>query len=143
MINDIIDGIARKLNLNFGSDYAIYKEDVSQGLTEPCFSIVHLQSDNTGKLPVRYLRRNAFDVHFYPKEGDNMKSEMYRVGEYLFLCLEYINVLDNLVRASKMRYEIVDGVLHFFVNYDIFIKKQTDEEIVHMQTLKQNQTVEE
>ena len=31
-----------------------------------------------------------------------------------------------------MRYEIVDDVLHFFVNYDFFVKKLTNEEVNHM-----------
>lgn len=143
MINDIIDGIAVKLHQAFGSEYTLYKEDIPQGFKEPCFSILHLQSDNTGKLPVRYLRHNAFDIHFFPKNTNEKKSEMYRIGECLFLALEYIYVLDNLVRGNKMRYEIVDGVLHFFVNYDVYVKKQTDEEEIYMQTLNSKLTVEE
>lgn len=143
----IIEGIAKKLNLNFGSDHAIYDEDVPQGFTEPCFSIVHIRTETIAKLPPRYMKRSAFDIHFFPKpDGDewtHKKKQMYFMARNLTLCLEYINVLDNLLRGSKMRYEIVDGVLHFFVNYDYPVLILNDDESVRMTNLKQNQTVEE
>lgn len=142
MINDIINGIAVKLNQTFGADYKIYREDIKQGLKEPCFSIVHLQSDTSAKLPNRYLRQNSFDVHYFPKDLNNAKAEMYEVAEKLFLALEYIKVIDNLCRGVKMRVEMVDNVLHFFVNYDLFIKKTTDY-VDHMKTIDINSTVEE
>ena len=124
MINEIINGIAVKLNQAYGSDYKIYKENIKQGLKEPCFSIVILESEQSAKLPSRYFRSYPFDIHYFPKSSDKPKAEMYDVAERLLMDLEYITVLDNLCRGSKMRYEIVDGVLHFFVNYDLFVKKQ-------------------
>lgn len=143
MITDIINGVATKLHQDFGDGYAIYTEHVPQGFKEPCFSIQHIQSDTSAKLPNRHLRRNAFDVHFFPKPGVDEKAQMYRMAECLFLSLEYINVLDNLVRGSKMRYEIVDGVLHFFINYDLYIKLTANDDIDRMQTLTSNSNVEE
>lgn len=122
MINDIINGISIKLNQAFGSDYKIYKEEIKQGLKEPCFSIVMLEVFETAKLPNRYFRSYPFDIHYFPKT--NTKNEMYEVAEKLLNELEHITVLDNLTRGTKMRYEVVDNVLHFFVNYDLFIKKE-------------------
>ena len=122
MINDIINGIAIKLNEVFGSDYKIYKENVKQGLKEPCFSIVMLEVTESAKLPNRCFRSYPFDIHYFPKT--KTKTEMYNVAEQLLIELEYITILDNLCRGTKMRYEVVDGVLHFFVNYDLFIKKE-------------------
>lgn len=143
MINNIIDGIAVKLH-QIEPDYTLYKEEIPQGFDEPCFSILHIQSSNAGKLPVRYLRRNAFDIHFFPDtKSANQKEEMYRIGEALFLALEHIKVLDNLARGTNMRYEIVDGVLHFFVNYDFYVKRQPDGEEIYMKSLNSKLTVEE
>lgn len=122
MINDLINGIAVKLNSVFGSEYRIYKEDIKQGLKEPCFSVVLLEAEQSAKLPNRYLKQCQFDIHYFPKTLT--KNEMYEVAEKLLIELEYITVLDNLCRGIKMRYEIVDDVLHFFVNYDFFIKKE-------------------
>lgn len=131
MINDIINGIAVKLNQAFGSDYTIYKENVKQGLKEPCFFILPLEPTQEAKLPNRYLRTYPLDIHYFPKNG---KSEMYEVAEILFLELEYVNVLANLIRGTKMRYELVDNVLHFFITYEFFIKKEMDA-VDHMETL--------
>lgn len=145
MINSIINGIAVKLNYAFGSDYRIYKENIEQGFEEPCFSIVLLQSDTSAKLPNRYLRQNSFDIHYFPKSTTDAKNEMYSVAEKLMIELEYItvnhNALDNLSRGSRMRYELVDNVLHFFVNYDFFIKKTMDE-VDHMESLESNSKLE-
>lgn len=142
MINDIIDGIATKLYQTFGDGYAIYKEKIPQGFQEPCFGVLHLLSSSEAKVPDRYLRRNSFDIHFFPKPGADEKSEMYRVGECLLLALEYINCLDNLVRGTKMRYEIVDDVLHFFISYDLFVKPIRDDNGDYMDELNSNTTVE-
>ena len=39
--------------------------------------------------------------------------------------LEYIELTDKtLLRAHKLHPKIEDGVLHFFIDYEIFIKKE-------------------
>ena len=143
VITDIINGVAVFFFFNDAATTEIYTENIPQGFKEPCFSIQHIQSDTSAKLPNRHLRRNAFDVHFFPKPGTDEKAQMYRMAECLFLTLEYINVLDNLVRGSKMRYEIVDGVLHFFINYDLFIKVIAGDDGDTMENLTSKTNVEE
>lgn len=142
MTNDIIDGIAAALHQKYGAGYAIYKEDISQGFTEPCFSIVLIRSERVPYLKGRYLLKHRFDVHFFPKPGKNKKSECYDVADTLQSTLEYINVLDISFRGTKMTSEIVDGVLHFFVEYDVFIGSQ-ETESQFMESLTNNTIVEE
>lgn len=138
MINEIVKGISKKLHETFGSEYAIYKENIPQGFKEPCFFIQHVQTFSNRKLANRYFRENQFDVMFFPKDDNKKNFNTHEVSESLFLSLEYIFVLDNLVRGVKMSPEIVDGVLHFFVNYDMFVKRP-DEENNHMESLNSNQ----
>ena len=146
MINELIDGIAVKLNQVFGSGYTIYKENVKQGLTEPCFIIVALEPTQEAKLPNRYFRSYPMDIHYFPLDRNNTKAECYDVAEKLMVELEYItanhNGIDNLHRGIRMRYELVDNVLHFFVNYEFFIKKTMDE-VEHMESLERKLNVEE
>lgn len=137
MTQDIINGIALKLSQAFGSEYRVHTETVEQGFKAPCFSIQHLLTINEPKIPVRYLRRHSFDVHYFPKERIHANKEMHLIARQLFLELEYILVLDNLVKASKMTYEIQEGHLHFFVDYNVFVKKQDDEAEL-METLIHN-----
>lgn len=134
MINDMIDGIAGALNKAFGAECTIYKESIPQGFKEPCFSIVHIRCENVPYLKGRYLKKNRFDIHYFPTPGNREKTEMYDVENKLHFALEYINVLDILFRGTKMSSEIVDGVLHFFVNYDRFVGVQ-EAELPHMETL--------
>lgn len=143
MTNDIVKGISRALYETFGEDYTIYKEDVPQNFKEPCFVIIHLRGSSDMKSPNRYFRHNLFDVHYFPKDELNSRTEMRSVIESLFLSLEYINVLDNLCRGTKMSYEIIDGVLHFFVNYDMFMVKDTSgDDKPSMNTLEHESTLE-
>lgn len=139
MVNEIVKGISKKLYETFGDSYKIYKENIPQGFTEPCFHIRHVQTFNSKKLANRYLRQNHFDVMYFPKDSYSENSDIHNVTEELFLCLEEIFVLDNLVRGVKMSPEIVDGVLHFFVNYDMFVKRPETNTTDHMQTLNSNQ----
>lgn len=134
MINDIIDGVAGALNKTFGAECTIYKETVPQGFKEPCFFIMHIQGENVPYLTGRYLKKNRFDIHYFPTPGNREKTEMYEVENKLHSALEYINVLDILFRGTKMSSEIVDGVLHFFVSYDRFIGVQ-ETELPHMETI--------
>ena len=133
MLNDTIKAIAIKLNETFGDEYTYYKENVPQDLREPAFIITHLITLNSAKLPNRYLRKQTFNIQYFPKDKYNAKNEMYDVAEKMLIALEYISLshnenFDNLCRGTKMRYEVVDGVLHFFVNYDLFVKKEVVKE---------------
>ena len=71
----------------------------------------------------RYFRENQFCLQYFPTDKDRAKEECNAVAERLFSCLEYINVTGDLVRGTKMNCEVVDGVLNFFVNYDLFVYK--------------------
>jgi hypothetical protein len=141
MINEIVKGISRALYETFGDEYTIYKDDVPQDFNEPCFMIVYLHGSIEQKSPIRYFQYNLFDIHYFPKDELNSRTEMRSVIESLFLSLEYINVLDNLCRGTKMSYEIIDDVLHFFVNYDMFVNKEVVKQ-ADMKTLEQSSTLE-
>lgn len=53
----------------------------------------------------------------------------------MFECLEVINADGFFLRGTDMRFEIVDGVLHFFVDYNTFIRKEVQKEMMgSMQT---------
>ena len=52
--------------------------------------------------------------------------------------LEYVLVGDSLVRATRTEYEVHDDVLHFMVDYDVFILRER-ENVPYMMTLTQRQ----
>ena len=133
MINKIIKAISIVINQTFnvnGANYLIYANDVEQALNPPAFIIQIIQPSKTPYLKSRYLKVNPFDIIYIPAvvdEGNNL--HLHDVAEKLMDCLDFITLLDNdVLHGTNMRYEIVDDVLHFFVNYDHFMidDKQED-----------------
>ena len=60
-------------------------------------------------------------------------------AEKLFWALEYIDVNGFKIRGTDMKYEIVDDVLEFTVNYNHFIERIVNRE--PMQALDLNEGV--
>lgn len=123
MINSIIESISITLNAEFGDKYKIHREEKRQGLKEPCFFIQCLNPTEELFFWKRYFRKNQFCIQYFPENKLHWKEECYAVGERLFSCLEYLDVGGDLVMGTKRKYEVVDGILHFFVNYDLFVYK--------------------
>lgn len=123
MLTDIIDAISIKLDESF-SGVEIYSESVLQSLTPPCFFIGVLNPSQQQQLGTRYFRRHPFDVHYFQAVADN-KAEMYATAISLTAALEYVTLANgDILRGSDVHWEIVDGVLHFFVSYDVFVRKE-------------------
>lgn len=123
MINKIIDGISVAINSEFGDEHEVYTESVKQGLENGCFSILCLNPKIEHFFNKRYFRTNQFCIHYFPSSSEP-RSECLNVIERLMDCLETITVDGDLVRGTGMNGEIVDDVLSFFVNYDLFVYKE-------------------
>ena len=126
MIKKIIDGICLALSSNFGDDREIYTEAVEQGLEDGSFAIVYLNPTNSRFMGNRYFETNPFCIHYFPKT-DEPRSECLDILEDLYDVLELIEVDGDLVRGTNMSSEMDGDVLHFFVNYDLFTIRKTDE----------------
>lgn len=136
MINAIIKAISIALNKEFGDGYTNYTEEIRQGLKEPCFFISCINPVNRLFLNKRYFRENQFCIQYFPA-GSRRKEECNSAAERLFSCLEYITAAGDTVRGTKMKYEISDGILNFFVNYDLFVFK-ADETLPAMEELEKD-----
>lgn len=135
MVEKIIKAISKTLNQVFGDAFEIYfSKDVQQGLKEPCFFIALVGSSRIRRIGVRYQMFNSFVVQYFPKlQRGNI--EMIGVGEQLLDALEYVQLSDgDLVQGTAMNYSIQDGVLQFFVDFNMFLKKEVA--LDEMETLK-------
>lgn len=145
MVNRIITGISQKIDSEFNlssEDYAIHTENLEQGLNEPCFFIFSLKPSSTQIVGNRYKRDYPFDIHYFPSNAlvDGVAKtnyELNEVEERLMDVLEYITVDGGLARGTKMNAETIDNVLHFFVNYNMIVKKDIPKED-SMENLKVN-----
>ena len=135
MLDKIVDGISVQLNSAFGDEFKIYTEQIKQGLKPPCFFIQLVNPMNIKLVGGRYIRQNLFDIHYFPASAEP-NAECYNVQDVLYLAMEYITADGDLIRGINMRGEFVDGVLHFFVNYNMVIRKI--EELTFMELMQLN-----
>lgn len=142
MINSIIEAISISLNEEFGDGYETHMEEIKQGLKEPCFFITCLNPTTELFLGKRYFRTNQFCIQYFPETNEKQR-ECNGVAERMLQCLEYITIYgeDKPITGTKMKYEVVDGVLNFFVNYDCFIRKT--EQQTPMESLQASTSVKE
>lgn len=136
MVNDLVDAIAVRLGELF-EGVEVYRDEIEQGFHAPCFFILPLRIAQEAKLGNRYFRKHSFDVHYFPIR-DESSVEVQEVATVLLMGLEYILAAGDLIRASRMEYEAHDGVLHFTVDYDVFILRER-EKVPYMETLTQRQ----
>lgn len=121
MTNDVIHCISRALDKEFG--YEIHMEEVKQDLVEPCFFITLLDSAAQIVVGKRYEKRNQICIQYFP-ESEQIQHECNEVAEMLTICLEYIEDEDgSFLHGTGMHYQVVDGILHFFVNYNFHVIK--------------------
>lgn len=134
MLNEIIKGISITLHSTFG--FEIFANRVGQGLEAPCFFISVLKPEVSPLLGQRSLWRNPLDIQYFPSDSDKY-DEMYQAADKLMDCLEFVTLPNgDLLHGTNMSYEVIDGVLHFFVNYNLSMHKPTDN--IYMETLETN-----
>lgn len=140
MINSIIEAISVSLDAEFG--YETHMEEIKQGLTEPCFFISCLNPTTELFLGKRYFRTNQFCIQYFPQSHEDKQRECNDIAERLIWSLEYIDLDGNLTRGTEMKYEVVDGVLNFFVNYNCFIYRMEKTE-AEMESVESSTKVKE
>lgn len=127
MIQQIVQGISRAINAQYGDGFEIYDQDVLQGLKEPCFLIQIIKPLKSPLLGRRSLHRTPFDIAYFPKNRTD-NAEMVNVGEQLFETLEFITLQSgDQLRGTGMDFEIVDNVLHFSVSYNYTLFRPTEQ----------------
>ena len=133
MVNKIVEGVASALYEAMGEDYAIYRNDLRQGLEPPCFLVLSVGPSLAPHPSGIKLLTVPLDISYFPTDsGDN--AEMYRVGLTVMDAVELIPLSEEKkLRGLRRSMEIVDGVLHIAVTYEAFLRK--DQEIDPMENL--------
>ncbi len=131
-INDLRVGVSQKLNKEF-PNINIYDEEVKQGFEGPCFFIKVLKSGQSKELNIRYKKSIYFDVSYFT-DKEEINLDCLEVANKLYEVLEYVPVDKDLYRASNMEHEIIDGVLHFFLQFNYKVVREV-EEVTKMKVL--------
>lgn len=133
MLKETITGIAQKLSQVFGEGYGVYADNVAQGVNGPYFVIVCLPGTQDQKIGNLYDRKQPFNIQYVP-QTQSSGTEITEVLDALMLAMEYIEIAGNVVRGTRVRYDIQVGVLHFFINYDVHVRKisEPDDYMEHL-----------
>jgi hypothetical protein len=119
--------------------YPKYDEQIKQGFTEPCFFVQQIDGSQQREVGRRYRRMLLFNTMFFP-DPDSLieKSVCQAMAERLYEKLEYI-VWDGITyRGLRLRHEVIDDVLHFFMSFDIHLLRERPV-APKMQTIEQEE----
>lgn len=133
-INDLRTGINQVLDTRF-PNITIYGEEIKQGFEEPCFFIKILSSSQDKEIDKRYKKNISFDIHYFSDKED-VNSNCNDMVDRLYELLEYIPIGNKIYGSTKASHEVVDGVLHFFLQFNYHVIKDVGE-IPKMEKLKQ------
>lgn len=127
MLNDIMDGVTRRLDELFGDEYTIYTDEVEQGLQEPCFFVGFMEPSEKPMLGRRSYRETGMYIQYLPGHPAQVNRELYRVSDLLMDGLETITLNNgDILRGTGRSSKVSDGVLHFFVNYNMFVIRSAE-----------------
>ena len=121
-INNLKIGINQALDEEF-TNINIYNERIEQGFEEPCFFIKVLSSGQNKELNIRYKKSISFDIHYFSDQED-INSDCLNMSDKLYEVLEYIKINKNLYRSTNMTHEVIDGVLHFMLQFNYHVIKE-------------------
>lgn len=143
MINEIIQAMSVAIDAEFNAEadaYEIYDKEIHQDLNAPAFYIQSINPDTNLFLGKRYLAHNHMVVQYFPESETDYQEECNAIGERLTWILELITCAgdDRSIRGSNMHFEVVDGILNFFVDYEFFIRKVEEKD--KMETMELQQT---
>ena len=138
MLNEIMDTVTGRLYELFGDGYTIYTDSVKQGLEEPCFFVQFLEPSEKPMIGRRYFRRTDMCIQYMPGDIPQISGELNRVSDILMDGMEYITLSGSgLLCGTDRSHRAEEGVLTFFVSYNMFIVKQEPQE-ASMEELETN-----
>ena len=130
-VSSVREGVKTALNQHF-PEINVYGEEQDQGLEKPYFYVKLLSAAQKQLSGQRYQRKYTFEIQYFPAAQESTDE----TAEGLYEKMELITAGGSLVRGSGMRHELVDGVLHWFADYDFQILRSVEPDPL-MQSLQQ------
>lgn len=129
-INNVRYAVNNALDTAF-SDIPVSGEKIKQLLDPPRFFVRLLEPTHTQELGNRYRRAHPFVIRYFTTSNE----DCYEMAEKLTSALRSIDV-GGQVFGYGMNFQIVDGVLHFFVTYSLMVYAK-EPNVPKMQKLEQ------
>lgn len=120
MINKVVSAICTAIYAEFGDSYYIHKEQIKQGLVEPCFFVQSINPQSNRTITDRKRKSYQFMVQYFPS-SDTPYNEINAVIERLNDALEEITVDGCIIRSNGVQATTNDDVLNYEITYDFFL----------------------
>ncbi len=139
----MLSAVSAAVNAEFKKSPKSYIEVPAQGYTLPYIFVSQLNTEQTPDTRLRFSRFYFFDVRYHPDDKKKSQNrEIANIAERLKECLRLIPTDDKPVRASSIRSEVVDGVLHVFADYPVRVMLP-EPKVPSMETLKTTENIKE
>lgn len=132
MTEKIISGISARIKEAFGESCIVHTEQPepgAQGVPGPCFFAALKKSSQKKLGGKRSLRNNLFDIQYYPNRADGFHGEADSVSQVLYEKLELLHTEVGLLTGTGMNCEKAENILHFYVEYDVLLLEEKEQEI--------------
>jgi hypothetical protein len=140
MVNDIIQGISAAAATV--KNVAFYDSEAEQEFNPPCFFVQPLELDTVPQIMGQEMRMQPFDLQYFPA-NDEGRNSLYDLAEQLVPILRVLTLQSGQkIRGSNIKYEVQNGNLHLFVNYNVILRP-SEETPQMMENLTQDQEVKE
>lgn len=134
MTTNIIDSLTVALHKEFGDNYRYYFEEIEQNVKKPCFVVGLLNPMVRSTNAIRYIQTSPVVIHYFTDKTTvaDVNRDCYSIAERLWNILEYLNLGSGVTTLGyDMSWELVDGVLQFFITYKYPMYKT--QELVYME----------
>lgn len=122
----IIDAVSNCIGKNF-EKATIYTEKKKQGMKTPCFFVFETSVSQSKKLKGTLERVYNITVRWVPNDESKRKYEdCAKTGNQLSEILALINTGETPTHGTDIQYEIIDDVLHCYVNYKVRMTKEKE-----------------
>ena len=120
MYKRLIDAISIQLYELYGISGEIEQQE--QNFEVPCFYIEPLTVVRVSEINKVQGRNYTFNIRYHQAENEPLINLNF-MGDSLIDDMELLDLKGDLIHGSKMSYKIIDGVLHFFINYNVFLEE--------------------
>lgn len=136
MIDELYKAVA--MGLKAAKNCKIYREEVPQNFTMPCFMVTIYDQNPSRGINGRLKNEVSLDVLYFPEDKgkSELQEESWQVGQVL--------TREFAIPGFKMKnrnLKIEDSVLHFM--FDVDYREFRDIPVPQMQTVSQNTDLKE
>lgn len=122
-------------SINYGlkqiKDCTIYREDVEQSFSKPCFMVTLYDQNPTRGINKRLKNTVRVDVLYFPEDEVNYQEECWDIGQDLTREFRL-----QSFKIKNRNLKITDKVLHFL--FDVDYREFLDDKTELIQTMSQD-----